>query len=117
MHRAPALVASLSLAALSAGTTLGQNSQNPSPIQARKEFTIGRMLGEDLERRAGLIDEPGAVEYLQRIANKMAGASPAKSFPAKSFAVKITRASDPYALLLPHGVLYLSGGFHRAAGE
>jgi predicted Zn-dependent protease len=113
MHRARVLLASLSLAALPAGIARGQDPQNPAPTQASRDFVLGRKLGEDFERRAGLVYAPSALVYLQRIANRMAAA-----IPAKSFEVKVTRASDAYALLLPHGVLYLSAGLvERLANE
>ena len=78
------------------------NSQPASEI--RKEFTLGRHLGGDLESKDGVITDSDIIGYVQEIANRLSGTT-----PARSLTVRISRGSDVYANLMPHDVLYISG--------
>jgi hypothetical protein len=77
---------------------------NSSSSQIQKDWALGHRLAQDLERRDGRVDDPAIAGYLQRIENRIALA-----IGGKSLEVRVTRGSDRYASLLPHGVLYLSG--------
>jgi hypothetical protein len=72
--------------------------------QIRKEWALGQHLAVDLERRDGRINDPAIIRYLQRVENQIAVA-----ISGKSLEVRVTRGSDQYSFLMPHGVLYLSG--------
>ena len=76
-----------------------------SSSQIRKQWTLGRHPDRDIEEKDGRIDDPQIAGYLQRIENRIALA-----IAAKPLEIRLTRSSNLYATLLPHEVLYISGG-------
>ena len=103
MRRRNLLVAGLSFLAVLADSTRGQISGPQTSAQIRKEFVLGQRLAEDLERKDGRFDDPVIVGYVQGIENRLAGA-----IGVDAAEVRISRSSDRYAWLMPHGVLYIS---------
>jgi predicted Zn-dependent protease len=81
----------------------GQTPEPETSSQIRIRLALGQHLAEDLESRDGRIGDPAISTYVQGIANRLSAAG------GKSMEVRITRASEPYANLLPNGVLYVSG--------
>jgi predicted Zn-dependent protease len=104
MRRWSWLVSSLAFIAVLPGSAHSQVSGPETPAQIRKEFVLGQQLAGELERKDGRINNPAIVDCVQRIANRLAGATGGKALD-----VRITQGSDRYAYLLPHGVLYISG--------
>jgi len=102
MHHRIALVCSVALIIALADLARAQPSQpDTSSSQIRKQWILGQHLAQDLEQRDGAITDPELLGYLQRTANRVAPGNPLK--------IRLTRGSDEYASLLPHGVLYISG--------
>lgn len=84
-----------------------------SSITNEKALALGRSLGEDLERRDGRFAGPGVSSYVQEAADRLALAA-----GGKAPEIRLTRSSELYAHLLPHGVLYISKGlFARLESE
>jgi predicted Zn-dependent protease len=102
MRLACTLVAGLAL--ILAGPVPGQVSPPSPPPQIQHRFELGRRANEECER-SGRISDPAVVNYIQGLEARMAAAAGGKAFD-----VRITRASEHYACLRPHGVLYISGG-------
>jgi predicted Zn-dependent protease len=98
------LLASPILLPILASPTSGQTPQTQSSVQIKKEFSLGQSLAKDLERRDGLIGDPSILSYVQSIADRLAATT-----GARVWEVRLTRGSDWYAYLTPHGLLYISG--------
>jgi hypothetical protein len=81
-----------------------QISQQNSASQVQREFTIGRKIADDLERKDGKLEDVAIEWYLQRVSNRVTGAA-----GKKPLEIHVTRSSKEYAQLLP-GTLYLSAG-------
>lgn len=103
MPRRNLLVPGLALISVLAVTAPAQPPATDSSIQYRKEIALGEQLAKELDR-AGSIADPAIVGYLDRIADRIAGAA-----GAKPFKIRVMRGQGRYANLLPHGVLYISG--------
>jgi hypothetical protein len=79
---------------------------HPDPAaQIEKEFAFGREAGKDPDSREKRLDDSGAVEYVQKLEDRLATAAGRK--PAE---IRITRDGELGVTLLPGGTLYLSGG-------
>jgi hypothetical protein len=98
------VVSSLAFIAVLPDSARSQVPGPETPPQIRKEFVLGQQLAGELERNDGRINDPAIVDCVQRIANRLAGATGGKAMD-----IRITLDSDRYAYLLPHGVLYISG--------
>ena len=104
MRRWSWLVSSVAFIAVLPDSARSQVPGPETPAQIRKEFVLGQQLALELERKDGRIHDPAIVDCVQRIANRLAGAT-----GGKAMNVRITLGSDRYAYLLPHSVLYISG--------
>jgi len=102
MSRRSRLIPVLALIACAAGTAPGQPPETDSSIEFQKQIALGRQLAQELDR-AGSITDPAIVDYLGRVADRVAGAA-----GVRPFQIRVMRGPGRYANLLPHGVLYIS---------
>jgi hypothetical protein len=94
----------LIVAVCCAGLALPQ-IQDAGSSEARKTWFLGQGSADDITRRDGTLDRQPVLDYLRSIENRIAIAAAAKPLD-----IRVTRASEDYALLLPAGVLFISGG-------
>lgn len=107
------LVAGLAFIATIVDLARSQISGPETSGRAQKEFVLGRHIGEQLERRDGVIGDPALLGYIQGLGTRLAGAA-----GTKPVEIRITRSPEFYARFLPHGVLYVSGAlFERLESE
>src|ERR1051326_6505482 len=72
--------------------------------QIRKQWALGEHVARDLESRDGRIDDPEILDYVLRVETRVAPAG------GKAGDIRLTKSSDHYARLLPHGAFYISAG-------
>ncbi|MGB9456476.1 MAG: M48 family metalloprotease [Bryobacteraceae bacterium] len=104
MPRPSLLLPVLAVTVFCAGPALAQPPATDASIQFRKEIALGQQLAHEVERQDGTVADPAIVDYLDGIANRLAGAT-----GVKPFQIRVTRGLNRYAYLMPHGVLYISG--------
>ena len=93
--------------------TLPRPARCQTSAQIQKERALGEGIAKDIERQAVRINDPSIIDYLQRIEDRLALAA-----GVKPLEVRLTRNPMLSALVLPTGVLYISGGLlERIASE
>ncbi|MFZ0590484.1 MAG: M48 family metalloprotease [Bryobacteraceae bacterium] len=85
---------------------LRAQAATPAPdTQATKELVLGAVLAKNIDQRDGRLNNAAISNYVQQLENELALAS-----ATSPLQVRITKATEQYAILLPGRILYLSSG-------
>ena len=78
-----------------------------------KEIALGRQMAQEVERQAGIVDDPIISEYVKRLGQNLARNSDAKV----PFTVKAIDSGEVNAFTLPGGFMFVNTGLILSAGN